>query len=259
MRAMKVIFLSAAENFQLHGVEIRQLSIAETEDILKKRKAKAAGYDLDPNIASKLEYAARACRQGVSRAHLLNGNIDEALLAELFSHHGIGAMIYSNEYQQIRRVYKKDVRTVMALIRQSVESDELIRRTRADITAHLEDYWVIEVDRTLVGCVALHIYPDEHQAEMACLYVSKDHSGEGYGKKLMAFVEQLAAQKGVKEIFALSTQAFAYFQQKGAFQETTPDILPQDRRDKYDQSGRNSKVLIKRVRENPAGAVPRVG
>ena len=63
MRAMKVIFLSAAENFQLHGVEIRQLSIAETEDILKKRKAKAAGYDLDPNIASKLEYAARACRQ----------------------------------------------------------------------------------------------------------------------------------------------------------------------------------------------------
>jgi amino-acid N-acetyltransferase len=146
----------------------------------------------------------------------------------------------------------------MALIRQSVESDELIRRTRADITAHLEDYWVIEVDRTLVGCVALHIFPESQKAEMACLYVSKNHSGEGYGKKLMAFVEQLAAQKGVKEIFALSTQAFAYFQQKGGFQETLPEFLPQDRLEKYEQSGRNSKVLIKPVAPTTSN-VPRVG
>jgi len=257
MRAMKVIFLSSAENLRIDGVEVRQLSIAETEDLLKKQKAKTA-FDFDPRLASKLEHAARACRQGVPRAHLLNGSVDEALLAEVFSHHGVGAMVFSNEYQQIRRVYKKDVRAVMALIRQSVESDELIRRTRADITAHLEDFWVIEVDRALVGCVALHIYPDSSQAEMACLYVHKNNSGEGYGRKLMAFVEQLAAQKGVREIFALSTQAFAYFQQKGGFVETTPDVLPEERREKYEASGRNSKVLIKTVA--PAAAnVPRLG
>lgn len=259
MHAMKVIFLSSAENLRLNGAEVRQLSIIETEDLVKKHKAGVPGYDFDPRLASKLEHAARVCRQGVPRAHLLNGNVDEALLAEVFSHHGVGAMVFSNEYQQIRRVYKKDVRAVMALIRQSVESDELIRRTRADITAHLEDFWVIEVDRTLVGCVALHIYKEEKRAEMACLYVSKDHNDEGYGRKLMAFAEQLAAQKGVKEIFVLSTQAFAYFQQKGGFQETTPDILPPARRDKYDQSGRNSKVLIKTVASPAASSVPRLG
>jgi amino-acid N-acetyltransferase len=258
MRAMKIIFLTSAENLRLNGVEVRQLSIIETEDLLKKQKAGAPGQDFDPRLASKLEHAARACRQGVPRAHILNGNVDEALLAEVFSHHGVGAMIFSNEYQQIRRVYKKDIRAVMALIRQSVESDELIRRTRADIAAHIEDFWVIEVDRTLVGCVALHVYKEEKIAEMACLYVSKNHSGEGYGRKLMAFVEQMAAQKGVKEIFALSTQAFAYFQQKGGFQETTADILPDGRREKYEQSGRNSKVLVKSVA--PAtSSVPRLG
>ena len=258
-RAMKLIFLSSEDNLRLQGEDVTQLSIAETEDILKKRKAKAAGYDIDPNLASKLEHAARACRQGVPRVHLLNGNVDEALLAEVFSHQGVGAMIYSNEYQQIRRVYKKDVRAVMALIRQSVESEELVRRTRADITAHLEDYWVIEVDRTLVGCVALHVYPEDNQAEMACLYVSKNHSGEGYGKKLMAFVEQLAAQKGIKQIFALSTQAFAYFQQKGGYVETTPDVLPPNRREKYDSSGRNSKVLRKDVAPAAVVGVTRAG
>jgi amino-acid N-acetyltransferase len=94
---------------------------------------------------------------------------------------------------------------------------------------------------------------------MACLYVSKDHNDEGYGRKLMAFAEQLAAQKGVKEIFVLSTQAFAYFQQKGGFQESTPDILPPARREKYDQSGRNSKVLIKTVASPAASSVPRLG
>jgi len=258
MRAMKIIFLSSAQNLSLNGVEVRQLSIQETEELLKKSRAKNIDFQIDPRLEGKLDHAARACRQGVPRAHLLNGNIDEALLAEVFSHHGVGAMVYSNEYQQFRRVYKKDIRAVMTLIRQSVESDELIRRTRADITAHLEDYWVIEVDRTLVGCVALHIFPGEEKAEMACLYVSKNHNGEGYGKKLMAFVEQEAAKKGIKEIFALSTQAFAYFQQKGGFTETTPDILPAARREKYEQSGRNSKVLIKAVPPTAPG-IARVG
>jgi amino-acid N-acetyltransferase len=259
LRAMKVIYLSSAENLTINGAEVQQLSIAETEEVLKKHKANVPGYNFDPKLASKLENAARACRSGVPRVHLLNGNMDEALLTEVFSHNGVGAMVFSNEYQQIRRIFKKDVRAVMALIRESVESDELIRRTRAEIQAHIEDYWVIEVDRTLVGCVALHLYKEENIAEMACLYVSKNHADEGYGRKLMAWSEQQAAQKGIKTIFVLSTQAFAYFQQKGGFHESTPDILPSGRREKYDQSGRNSKVLIKEVAPAVLANVARVG
>ena len=179
--------------------------------------------------------------------HLLNGNVNEALLTEVFSPDGIGTMIYGNEYQQIRRVFKKDVRNVMALIRQSVHNEELVRRTRNDIIQHLEDYWVMEIDRTLVGCVALHTYPDEGKAELACLYVSKSHGDQGYGRRLMAFVETLAAEKGMRKIFALSTQAFAYFQQKGGYMEAGPEVLPVARREKYEGSGRNSKILIKDV------------
>jgi amino-acid N-acetyltransferase len=79
------------------------------------------------------------------------------------------------------------------------------------------------------------------------LYVSKTHGGLGYGQKLMAFAESLAAEKGVQKILALSTQAFAYFQQKGGYSEVPPDELPPDRREKYEASGRNSKVLMKQV------------
>ena len=51
---------------------------------------------------------------------------------------------------------------------------------------------------------------------------------------------------GAAEVFALSTQAFAYFQKLG-YAEGTPDDLPPDRRQRYDQSGRHSKVLLKKI------------
>lgn len=239
VRAIKIIYLMADDGYCLKGEVVRQLSIAETEEALKKRKS------LPVNVASKLENAARACRNSIPRVHLINGLVNEALLTEVFSHEGIGTMIYSNEYQQIRRVFKKDVRNVLDLIRQSVNSEELIGRTRADILAHIDDYWVIEIDRTLVGCVAVHLYPEEKKAELACLYVSKANEGQGLGRKLMTFAEKLAAEKGMTHIFALSTQTFAYFQQKGGYQEVPPTELPAVRLSRYEQSNRNSKVLMK--------------
>ncbi|MDB6152087.1 MAG: argA [Chthoniobacteraceae bacterium] len=247
LQAMKILFLTAT-SLVASGEVVRQLSIAEAEEIVKKKK-----QTVDPALISKLDYAARACRQGVPRVHLLNGNADEAILSEVFSHEGIGTMIYSNEYQQIRRIFKKDVRAVMALIRQSVNNEELVRRTRADIIAHLGDYWVLEIDRTLVGCVAVHLFPAESKAEMACLYVNKGQEGQGFGRKLMAFAEQLATEKGMKHIFALSTQTYNYFQQKGGYIEVSPETLPADRLKKWETSGRKSKVVMKAT--VPAAAI----
>jgi len=50
------------------------------------------------------------------------------------------------------------------------------------------------------------------------------------------------------ELITLSTQAFTYFISKGGFIEGRPDDLPHSRRERYDASGRKSKVLIKRLR-----------
>lgn len=239
LAAAKIIYLAPASAFSTPLP--RQLSITETQDLLKKSRRD----EYSRSVASKLECAARACVEGVPRVHLLNGSVNEALLAEVFSHEGIGTMVYSNEYQQIRRIFKKDVRSVMALIRQSVQNEGLVHRTRGEILEHLEDYWILEVDRTPLACVALHIYPEDGSGELACLYVSKSHENQGFGRKLMAFVENLAREKGLKRIFALSTQAFNYLQQKGGFVEEPPETLPVARRAKYEASGRNSKVLVK--------------
>jgi amino-acid N-acetyltransferase len=135
----------------------------------------------------------------------------------------------------------------MSLIRQSVRSEELVRRTRNEILEHLEDYWLLEIDRTPVACVALHVYPGEAAGELACLYVSKSHENQGFGRKLMAFVENLAREKGLRTLFALSTQAINYLQQKGGYREVGYEALPAARRERSEASGRNSKVLVKTI------------
>lgn len=240
LHAAKLIFLTPGMLLHVDGEEVYEVSMEEAENILKRPASISP-----PEVLSKLNHAALACRAGVPRVHLLDGLRDDALLTELFSNEGSGTMIYSNEYQQVRPMFKKDVRRVITLIRQSVDNEELVRRTRAQIVSSIQDYWVLEVDRNIVGCVALIPYRDESMAELACLYVSKSHENEGHGSKLMAFVEKTAAERGFTRLLALSTQAFKFLQQKGGFEEVTSDQLPEQRRLGYEQSGRNSRVLMK--------------
>ena len=252
LHAAKIIFLSPFDGLVIDGQRIGHLVAPELEELLKKQKT-----HLPRGLYSKLEHAAQACLYGVPRVHLLNGNVNEALLAEIFSNGGVGTMVYSNEYEQIRRLYKKDIRAVMSLIQQSVRSEELVRRTRAEIAAEIDDYWVLEIDRHIAGCVAMHLYPEQKMAELACLYVSRSNENQGLGRKLISFVENLARQRGYSKLIALSTQAFVYLQQKGGFTEAGPEILPPVRRAKYESSARNSRILVKNLAPVPIAAVVR--
>src|SRR5205823_2750365 len=85
------------------------------------------------------------------------------------THEGIGTLIYANEYQQIRRAMKKDIRHILALTKNSVASDELIKRTRSALEKNLNDYYLFEIDKNPVACVALHLYPDQKKGELAFL------------------------------------------------------------------------------------------
>ena len=83
------------------------------------------------------------------------------------------------------------------LTRQAVEADELVRRTAATIERDLADYYIFEVDKNPVACVALHVYREQNQGELACLYVSAAHENQGIGRKLIQFVEKRARELGL--------------------------------------------------------------
>lgn len=247
LRAIKIVFLTNRDGIEMNGKIVRQIPVTDLEEKFRAHR------DWFPTATvSHVEHAVRACRRGVQRVHVINGLVEEGLLAEVFSNEGIGSLVYANEYQAIRHAVKKDVRAILSLIRQSVETDELLGRTRASIEKQLGDYYVFEIDHNIVACVALHRYTEFHRAELACLYVNPAHENQGIGTRLCAFVEQQAREEGLRILFCLSTQAYTFFVQKLGFQEGSPDDLPPARREKYEQSKRNAKVLIKPLVTAPA-------
>jgi len=241
LKAIKLIFVTTHDGLIYRGKLIPQMLVGELTRALQDPSGFA------PEMVSKAQHAAAACLAGIPRVHVINGTLDEGLLGEVFSNHGIGTLIHTNEYEYIRAAKKKDVRAIQLLTKQGVDAEELVKRTRAVIEKSLGDYFIFEIDKNPVACVALHVYPESNQGELASLYVSTAHENQGIGRKLIQFVEGKARDLGLRQLLALSTQAFAYLQSKGGFAEGTVDDLPPPRREKYEHSGRRSKILVKKL------------
>ena len=244
LRAAKVIFVSETAVTAPDGQRLAQISVGEAKELAKRK-------DIDINLLSKLRQGAFACLEGVPRVHIVDGTQEEVLLAELFSNEGVGTMIHADEYQQIRKAMPSDVVNLLSMMEQSIEEAALLPRTRAQITQKINDFSVLDLDGHSVGCVAVHCFETEQDgrlAELASLCVRRAHKNKGHGRKLVAFAEETAKQRGCERIFALSTQASRFFEEKMGYTVTDSSIMPAERRAAYDKSGRNSKVLVKQLR-----------
>jgi amino-acid N-acetyltransferase len=183
LKAVKLIFVSAREGLIYQGRPIRQMLVGDLSRLLQRDRAGFA-----PEMLSRAQHAVRACNAGVPRVHVIDGRLEEGLLAEVFDNHGLGTLIHANEYESIRPARRKDVRAILMLTRQAVESDELVRRTRATIEKNVDDYFIFEIDGNPVACVALHVFGDQRTGELASLFVSPAHENQGIGRKLTQFV-----------------------------------------------------------------------
>src|SRR5205823_521962 len=174
LKATKLLYITTHDGLIHQGQLIRQMLASDLDQLLAHKKP-----EFPPEVLSKATFAAAACRAGVPRVHVINGRVDEGLLAEVFSNEGIGTLIYANEYQQIRRALKKDIRAIQMLTKKAVESEELLKRTRASIEKSIGDFYIFEIDKNPVACVALHVYPEHNKGEVACLYVNPSHENQG--------------------------------------------------------------------------------
>ena len=127
LKAIKLIFITTQDGILVQGRLIRQMLVADLESVLALQKNDIRAGTCFPRRCTP----SPACKAGVPRVHIINGRVDEGLLAEVFSNEGIGTLIYANEYQQIRRAMKKDMRAIQLLTKAAVESEELVKRTRA--------------------------------------------------------------------------------------------------------------------------------
>jgi amino-acid N-acetyltransferase len=88
LRPIKLVFATTGDGILYRDRLVRQMIVGDLEALLQR------GRDGIPRPQiSKAEHAARACRAGVQRVHIINGPVDEGLLAEVFSNEGIGTLI----------------------------------------------------------------------------------------------------------------------------------------------------------------------
>jgi amino-acid N-acetyltransferase len=200
--------------------------------------------NIPPTIAACLRLAAHACREGVARTHLIAASHPDPLLAELFDAQGIGLMIHSDSYLEIRRAAPADLPELVSFLSHSVERQAVVRRSKEDILRQLDDFFVCQVDGAIVASIAIH----EHQdalAEIACLNIKRAHQHRGYGRELIAFALDEARRRGCRRAFLLTTQAEEYFREKAGFSSGSPADLPPARRAQLAASARSSHVLVR--------------
>lgn len=193
----------------------------------------------DSEIKNLLKASQEACRAGVTRVHILDGNIDGVLPCEIFSGLGSGTMIYTGNYGKVRAMEQTDIPSVLAIMKPFIESGKLLTRTETQIADTLEDYIVYEIDGGVHACAALHFYEDG-QAEIAAVAVDENYAHMGIGPKLMDNLIEQAMEGQATSIFIMTTQTADWFEQLG-FEEDSIESLPEARR-KLWTPNRGSKV-----------------
>jgi amino-acid N-acetyltransferase len=123
----------------------------------------------------------------------------------------------------IRKAKIEDVKKIQNLINFFAKQDLMLPRSLNELYENLRDFWVVEDNKKIVGCVALHISWDD-LAEIKSLTVLKSRQGEGLGKELVNYCLNEARELGAKRIFVLTYKP-DYFKKFG-FKRIKTSCLP---------------------------------
>ena len=237
LKAAKLLLVCTADGIcGEDGVLRRQLTLKEARELRELQVRGSENSEL-------LELSARACQLGVERVHIVNHAVDGVLLRELFTRDGVGTLVSSAPFDQLRGAKVDDVAGILALIAPLEESGVLVRRSREKLESEIDSFLVMVRDNTVVACGALLEVSGADSAEVACIAVHPDYRGSQFGDLLLDELEQRAQDRGQKQVFVLTTQAAQWFSERG-YTAAGPDSLPRERRALYNAE-RNSSVLIK--------------
>lgn len=218
------------------GKLLRQLSLQECKTYLESQ-----GAHMDQDLRLALSACYLTCLQGVPRAQLISYATDGALLTELFTRDGLGTMVYSGQYEQLRTASIDDVGGILELIAPLENEGILVRRSREVLETEIHNFHVMEKDGTIIACAALYPYGD--MAELACVATHPEYRKSGRAATLLEQLEAFARRQGIKQLFLLTTQTAHWFIEQGFAPGNLSD-LPMTRQQLYNYQ-RNSKIFVK--------------
>ncbi|MCS6787088.1 MAG: amino-acid N-acetyltransferase [Thiobacillaceae bacterium] len=236
LAAEKLVFiLDVGDAVDAKGRRVSRLTARQAQRLMRELP--------EGDFKLYLPHAVRACRDGVARVHLISADVDGALLAELFTHEGVGCMVTRETVENLRPATIADVGGILTLIEPLEAAGILVHRPRELLEREIDRFFVDELDGRIIGCVALYPYPEARAGEMACLAVHPEFQGAGRGEALLTAVEEAARAQGLERLFVLTTRTAHWFLERG-FVQVRPEDLPAPRQALYNWQ-RRSKVLVK--------------
>ncbi len=121
---------------------------------------------------------------------------------------------------EFRRATTRDVQAVSDFLKPFVNQKKLLRRTSSELELLVPSGFVAVSDSHIVGFAAVEIY-SRKLAEIQCLAVEPKFQGQGLGSELVRRCVELADQRGVMEVLAISSSDS--FLQKLGFNYSLPD------------------------------------
>lgn len=243
LQADKLIYLTENDLIQEVTTPIPELTVSEAEELLESEQLKA--NKLSQETQQILKNAIDVCRAHVGRVHILDRHRDGALLQELFTRDGAGTLISSDLYEGTRAAVIDDIPGVLELIEPLEQQGILVRRSREKLEMEIQQFIVIERDRTIIACAAVFPFSENNSAELACFAVHPDYRNQGRGDTLLAYIENLLLQQKVTQLFVLSTHTAHWFLERG-FIQSEISALPVEKKRLYNFQ-RNSKVFSKHL------------
>ncbi|MCA8967249.1 MAG: amino-acid N-acetyltransferase, partial [Planctomycetes bacterium] len=135
------------------GSLCRQLTVRQARELRERKPRGDEAHDL-------LDTGIRACQLGVERVHVISHAVDGAVLRELFTRDGIGTMLSSAPFDQLRAAKVEDVGGILELVRPLEEQGILVKRSREKLENEIDHFVVMVREGTVIACGALYSYAD---------------------------------------------------------------------------------------------------
>ena len=209
-----------------------------------------------------------SCKAGVRRAHLVDYSVPGALLLELYTFDGIGAMGSRDRYEGTRPAKPGDWIHIKSILEPLAEEGTTVAMSDEALIDEVSsgNFSVMERDGKVIACAALRRYParaetgaetgaetdaetDAEVAEVAAFAVRPGYRNEGRGDQMLSYLESRARSAGIEKLFLLTTRTADWFTQRGfihAGAAVDSPLLPPG---KKAQEGRNSQLYIRALIE----------
>ena len=113
----------------------------------------------------------------------------------------------------VRRARTPDVRAIRSLVEPMARSRRIVSKDAVAYYEAVHEFRVVEVDREVVGCGALHVMWED-LAEVRTVAVRPEFKGRGLGSALLTGLLQDARDLGVQRVFCLTFET-AFFGRHG--------------------------------------------